>query len=77
MDTTIRNLDEKVYRKLRAQAALEKRNLGNVLTEAIELYLKKANSKSKKKGSFFDLPVFDFGEESENLSNEIDETLYK
>jgi len=40
MDTTIRNLDETVYREAKARAALEGRTIGEVLNDAIRVYLK-------------------------------------
>ena len=39
MDTTIRNLDEQTYRALKARAALAGKTVGEVLDEAIRLYL--------------------------------------
>ena len=39
MDTTIRNLDEQTYRRLKAQAALEGKTIGEAVTEAMQVYL--------------------------------------
>jgi len=35
MDTTIRNLDEKVYRAIRSRAVLEGRTVGDLLNEVM------------------------------------------
>ena len=39
MDTTIRNLDERVYRAVRARAVLEGRKVGDLINEAMRAYL--------------------------------------
>jgi plasmid stability protein len=39
MDTTIRNLDERTYRELKARAALTGRTIGETVNEALRLYL--------------------------------------
>lgn len=75
MDTTIRNLDEDAYRRLRAHAALHGRTVGDALNEAIVAYLARAEA-ARKRGSFARLPVADFGKGTERLSEEINETLY-
>ena len=35
MDTTVRNLDEEAYRRAKARAALEGKNIGEVISEAL------------------------------------------
>lgn len=39
MDTTIRNLDETVYRELKARAAVEGKTIGEAMNAAIRAYL--------------------------------------
>ncbi len=39
MDTTIRNLDEEAYRRIKSRAALEGRTLGEAVSEAIRRYV--------------------------------------
>ena len=75
MDTTIRNLDETVYRQLKAYAALQGRTIGDVVSESVALYLKR-QAWPRKRGSIADLPSWSLGPGAENLSEEIDEILY-
>ncbi len=44
MDTTIRKLDPKVYRKLKAVAALHSVTVGNAMNEAMKLWIAKKNN---------------------------------
>jgi plasmid stability protein len=39
MDTTIRNLDDEAYRRIKSRAALEGRTLGEAVSEAIRRYV--------------------------------------
>lgn len=39
MDTTIRNLDDAVYRAIKARAAGENRSIGELVSDAMNLYL--------------------------------------
>jgi plasmid stability protein len=75
MDTTIRNLDEKVYRKLRARAVLEGRTVGDLISEAIRDYLSRG---SVKRGtvSLRTLRPEPYPEGNEQLSSEIDTVVY-
>jgi len=75
MDITIRNLDVNVYKRAKAVAALERMNIGVVLTEALKLWMKLKKKKVKKK-SLLDLKPISFGVGNENLSQEIDKVLY-
>jgi len=38
MDTTIRNLDEDAFRRLKARAAVEGKTIGEAMTEAMRAY---------------------------------------
>ncbi len=75
MDTTIRNLDAKLYRKLRTRAAAEGKTVGAVVNAALRAYLAR-QPVAPKVISFFDLPAWDFGPGNERLSEQIDEVLY-
>ena len=75
METTIRNLDEQVYRELRARAVLQGRDVGELLNEAIRAYLAQAGI-SKGRSSLRDLQPEPFPEGNELLSQEIDVIVY-
>ena len=74
MDTTIRNLDEQAYREARARAVLEGRTVGDVVNEALRLYLKRTVPKGKR--SLAELRPEPFPAGNERLSGEIDEIVY-
>lgn len=79
MNVTIRNLDQKLYRKLRARAVKEGRPIGAVLTDAMREYMAmhpEFKQRDGPKRSIFDLPPFDFGPGNERLSERVDEFLY-
>jgi len=75
MDTTIRNLDEVVYRKLKARAALEGRTIGELVNEAIRAYLA-TRSPLGKHASLRELKPESYPEGNESLSLEIDSIVY-
>ena len=75
MDTTVRNLDEKAYRALRARAVLEGRTVGELITEAIRGYLLRTTS-SEKRGSLRALKPEPFPKGNEKLSSEVDSIVY-
>ncbi len=75
MDTTIRNLDEAAYRRLKARAAVEGRTIGAVLSDAIRVYLKR-NDPLARNGSLADLIPEEYPEGMERLSEEIDAVAY-
>ena len=75
MDTTIRNLDESVYRRLKAKAAMEGISIGAALNQAIKAWLEEGDR--KRKGiSLLDIRPEPFGESDSHLSEKIDELLY-
>jgi hypothetical protein len=75
MDTTIRNLDERAYRELKARAALSGRTLGEVVNEAIRSYLARPDPASRR-GSLRHLGPEMYPEGTERLSDEIDSIVY-
>lgn len=74
MDTTIRNLDEDLYRRLKARAALEGSTVGEAMNEAMRRYLG-AGAKGASV-SLGDLQPVSYGEGSERLSQQVDATVY-
>lgn len=81
MNVTIRNIDEKKYRLLKARAALMKMSVGELVSEAISFFLTQSEKKSvvpaSKNPSFQDVPSFRFGKKNAKLSSEVDKTLYE
>ena len=74
MDTTIRNIDPFVYKKLKTKAAQEGISIGEAVTKAISEWL---GLTKKKKRSIIDIEPEHFGYQYRNLSEEIDEVIYK
>lgn len=75
MDTTIRNLDEKTYRALKARAALEGKTIGELVNEAVRAYLAGPDPHHRR-GSLGDLRPRPYPEGNERLSEEIDAVVY-
>jgi plasmid stability protein len=75
MDTTIRNLDSKAYRALKARAALTGRTVGETVNEAIRAYLARPDA-GPKDGSLHDLIPEAYPQGTERLSEEIDTIVY-
>lgn len=74
MDTTIRNIDPFIYKKLKTKAAQEGISIGEAVTMAVSEWL---GISKKKKRSIIDIKPEHFGKQYRNLSEEIDEVLYK
>ena len=74
-DTTVRNLDEQAYRKLRARAVLEGRTVGDLLSEAIRSYLGRAPI-GRGTATLRALRPEPYPEGNERLSTEIDQVVY-
>jgi plasmid stability protein len=75
MDTTIRNLNEELYRALRARAVLEKRTVGDLLNEAIRGYLARVPAPPRP-ASLRELRPEAYPPGNERLSLEIDAVVY-
>ena len=73
MDTTIRNIDENVYRKLKAKAALEGLSVGEAITEAIKTWL---GYRKEKKSSILNIKSVRSKRRNKMLSVEVDKILY-
>ena len=74
MDTTIRNLDERVYRALKARAAMSGKTSGEAVTEAMRVYL--ARPEPAKSGSLIELVPEPYPKGNEHLSDQIDRVAY-
>ena len=74
MDTTIRNLDERVYRRLRARAMATGMTVGEAINAAMLAYL--AGPDMPKRASILDLVPVPFPDGNERLSEEIDAVAY-
>lgn len=75
MDSTIRNLDAKAYRALKARAALLGKTVGETVNEAIRAYLARPESRPRS-GSLRDLSPEAYGPGNERLSEQIDDVAY-
>jgi hypothetical protein len=75
MDTTIRNLDEQVYRELKALAARQRKTLGQALNEAIRAYLAGPGARRGTRG-LEELRPQPYPGGNERLSEEIDAVVY-
>jgi plasmid stability protein len=75
MDTTIRNLDERAYRELKAHAALTGRTIGETLNEAIRAYLARLEGMRRDR-SLAELKAKPYPPGNERLSESIDSALY-
>ena len=74
MDTTIRNLDERTYRRLRARALAAGLTIGEALNQAMRTYL--AQPQLAKTSSLRDLEPQAYPKGNEQLSEEIDTYVY-
>ena len=75
MDTTIRKLDEAAYRKLKARAALTGKTIGEIVNEAIRVYLARPDLLTKQ-GSLRDIVPENYPKGNERLSEKIDAIVY-
>lgn len=75
MDTTIRNLDPRAYRALKARAALTGETMGHLVNEAIRTYLARPDQ-GLRDGSLRDLVPQPYPKGTERLSDEIDAIVY-
>jgi len=75
MDRTIRNLDEDVYRQLKARAALRGATVGELMNEAIRAWLARPEGEPRRR-SLADLEPESYPDGNERLSEEIDAVAY-
>jgi len=74
MDTTIRNLDERVYRRLRARALAAGITVGEALNQAMVAYL--GRPEPGRSASLLDVLPEPYPAGDERLSEEIDKYTY-
>lgn len=75
MDRTIRNLDDEIYRQLKAQAALRGTTVGELMNEAIREWLA-TPSRQPGRRSLDELRPEPYPDGNESLSEEIDGVAY-
>ncbi len=75
VDTTIRNLDPKAYRALKARATLLGQTVGATVNEAIRAYLARPAGGARH-GSLRDLEPEAYPRGNERLSKELDAVVY-
>jgi len=75
MDRTIRNLDEDVYRQLKARAALRGATVGELMNEAIRAWLARPEGGPSRR-SLADLKPEPYPDGNGRLSEEIDAIVY-
>ena len=75
MDTTIRNLDERLYREMKGRAALTGRTLGQVVNEAMAIYLSRPQE-STELISIADIKPLPFPPGDPDLSEQVDAIVY-
>lgn len=75
MDRTIRNLDETVYRQVKARAALHGTTVGELVNEALRAWLARPHRTTGRR-SLADLRPEPYPEGNEHLSEEIDAVAY-
>ena len=75
MDTTIRNLDAKAYRALKARATVLGKTVGAAVSEAMRAYVARPGG-SPRLGSLRDLEPQRYPRGNERLSEEIDTHAY-
>ena len=75
MNTTIRGVDEAIFRKFKAKAAEEGMKIGEAVTQALESWVKEREH-AKKRASLREIECYDWGKGTEKVSSQIDQILY-
>jgi hypothetical protein len=76
MDTTIRNVDARLYREVKARAAIEGKTIAEVLGEAVAFYLR-ARPYAERRRSLAELTPVEYPAGSEHLSETVDDIVYR
>lgn len=76
MDITIRDIDEELYRRAKARAALMETTIGRVLNMAIERWLEDEDLSQRRKPFMQLLCPARFGKGTEHASEMVDELVY-
>lgn len=72
MTKSIRGIDDEVFQEFKAKAASEGKNVGEALNEAMIDWLD-----SSGEADLDDLDAWNWGEDSESLSEDYEEELYE
>lgn len=75
MNITIRDVDENIFRRFKAEAVRDGIQLGKALTGAMKFWLKRKKP-AKPQKSLLELRPFDWGKGTEKSSVEVDQILY-
>ena len=75
MDRTIRNLDDDVYRQLKARAALRGATVGELVNEALRAWLARPEGTAGRR-TLAELRPEPYPDGNERLSEEIDAIAY-
>ncbi len=70
---TVKEVNEEIFRELKAAAVRNKMTVGATLSLAIETWLSQLK---KKKGNLSELKSINWGPGTEHLSEQIDEIIY-
>lgn len=76
-DITFRNVDKEILQNFKAEAVREDKAFGQALKEALLLWLEHRKITNKKKTKLSESKPLDFGPGTENLSEKIDDILYR
>ena len=76
VNITIRSVAEDALRELKAEAAREKKKLGQAASEAFIYWAHHRKLHQKKKSRFTDLKPVHFGSGTKHSSTDIDKVLY-
>lgn len=76
MDTTIQNLDETAFRALQARAAVLRKTIGELVSEAIRTYLAQPQAAAPRQASLRDFPQREYPPGNERMSEEVDAIVY-
>jgi hypothetical protein len=76
MNITIRNIDDSLYREIKADASREGITIGTAVNRAIRVWLNRKSTRSISRHSILELDAIDFGEGTENLSEDFEHNLY-
>ncbi len=75
MDITIRGLQESIFRRFKAKAAEDDMKLGDALSQAMEIWLKRGRMQTPK-GKLSNIKITHWGKGTENSSEEVDTIVY-
>jgi hypothetical protein len=74
---SVRNLNPRLYKRLRAFALQENISVGTALNIAIESLLNQKSKQKKDPRKLLQITPFDWGKGTENTSTEVDTIIYR